>query len=64
MVFINTTVQAELSRALGALGIRRALVYHGINMAETHEGVGLTIERIAASIQERLARMKQQRCTA
>jgi len=58
-----TTVHAELSRALVALGIRRALVYHGTNMAETHEGVGLAIERIAASLQERLARMRQ-RCTA
>ena len=59
----GTTVQAELSRALGALGIRRALVYHGVNTAETYEGVGVAIERVAASMQERLARMKQ-RCTA
>ena len=59
----GTTVQAELSRALDALGIRRALVYHGINTAETFEAVGLAIERIAASIEERLARMKP-RCTA
>ena len=59
----GTGVQAELSRALAALGIRRSLVYHGINMAETYEAVGLAIERIAASLQERLGRMKQ-RCTA
>ena len=59
----GTTVQTELSRALDALGIRRVLVYHGVNTAETHEGVGLPIERIAASMQERLARMKR-RCTA
>ena len=57
----NTTVQAELGRALGALGIRRALVYHGVNTAETHEAVGLAIQRIAGSIEERLARMKQRR---
>ena len=59
----GTTVQAELSRALVALGIRRALVYHGLNTAETFEAVGLAIELIAASMQERLARMKR-RCTA
>ena len=57
-----TTVHAELSRALDALGIRRALVYHGVNTGETYEAVGLAIQRIADSLQERLARM-QQRCT-
>ena len=51
------TVNAELIRALDALGIRRALVYHGVNTAETYEPVGLVIQRIAGSIQERLARM-------
>ena len=59
----GTTVHAELGRALDALGIRRVLVYHGINTAEAYEGVGLAVERIADSIQERLNRMKQ-RCTA
>ena len=59
----GAAVHAELSRAMDALGIRRALVYHGINTAETFEGVGLAIERIAGSMQERLARTKQ-RCTA
>ena len=57
----GTTVQAELSRAIDALGIRRALVYHGVNKPETYETVGLAIQRIADSIQERLARMKQRR---
>ena len=46
----GAAVHAELSRALDALGIRRALVYHGINTAETYEGVGLAIERIAGSM--------------
>ena len=55
----ETTVHAELSRALDALGIRRALVYHGINTAETYEGVGLAVECIADGMQERLNRMKQ-----
>ena len=32
-------------------------------MAQTYEGVGVAIERIAASMQQRLARMKK-RCTA
>lgn len=55
----GTGVQAELSRALAALGIRRSLAYHGINTAETYEAVGLAVERIASSLQERLAHMKQ-----
>lgn len=58
----GTTVHTELIRALAALGVQRALVYHGINTSETHEPVGLAIGRIAGSVQERLARM-QQRCT-
>ena len=59
----RTTVQAELSRALAALRIERALVYHGVNTAETFDAVGLVIQRIADSIDQRLAHMKQ-RCTA
>ena len=54
----GTTVQAELIRALDTLGIRRALVYHGVNKPETYEAVGLAIQRIAGSIDERLARIK------
>ncbi len=57
-------MQAELSWALHALGIGRALVYRCINTAQTYEAASLAIERIAASMQERLAGMKQQRCTA
>ena len=62
----KTTVHAELSRALDALGIRprrRALVFHGVNTAETYEAVGVAVKRIAASLHERLAGMSQ-RCTA
>ena len=59
----GTIVHAELARALDALGIRRAVVYHGVSTAETYEQVGLVARRIADTIEERLARMKQ-RCTA
>ena len=59
----GAAVDTELARALDALGIRRALVYHGVNKPETYETVGLAIKRIAGSIDERLARMKR-RCTA
>jgi hypothetical protein len=57
----GSTVHTELTRALDALGIWQALVYHGINTNETLEPVGLAIQRIAENIQERLARMKQRR---
>jgi alkylation response protein AidB-like acyl-CoA dehydrogenase len=53
----------DVQRLLRAVGIQRALVYHGVNMAETYEAVGVAVERIADNIQERLAHMRQ-RCTA
>lgn len=57
----GSTVHTELTRALDALGIQRALVYHGVNTSETYEPVGLVIKRIAENIHERLERMKQRR---
>jgi len=54
----GSTVQAELTKALEALGIKRALVYHGINTSETFEPVGLVIKRISDRIDERLDRMR------
>lgn len=55
----GTTVLIELAKALAALGIQRALVYHGINTSETYEPVGMAIKRIADNIDERLKWMKQ-----
>ncbi|WP_114971118.1 hypothetical protein [Rhodoferax ferrireducens] len=55
----GTNVQVELTKALGALGIRRALVHHEINQCETYEPVGPVIQRIGDNIKERLDRMKQ-----
>ena len=55
----GTDVHAELTRAVEALGIKRALVYHGINQPETFEPVGIAIKRISDCIDSRLARMKQ-----
>jgi hypothetical protein len=55
----GSTVQAELTKALAALGIKRALVYHGINTRETFESVGIVIKRISVSIDQRLHRMRQ-----
>ena len=54
----GAAVGSELIRVLDALSIRRALVYHGVNTAKTYETVGLAIQRIAGSIDERLARIK------
>ena len=55
----GTDVHTELIKALDALGIKRALVYHGINTGETYEPVGIVIKRISDNIDERLNRMKQ-----
>ena len=54
----GTTAHTELTNAVDALGITRAIVYHGINTAEMFEEVGLVIKRIANNINERLEGMK------
>ena len=48
-----------MTKAVDALGIKRVLVYHGINVGETYESVGIVIKRIADNIDERLSRMRQ-----
>jgi hypothetical protein len=55
----GTDVHTELVKALDALGIKRAMVYHGINTEETYLPVGLVVKRIADSIDERLNWMKE-----
>ena len=55
----STTVHTELTKALDALGIQRALVYHGISTSESYEPVGMSIKRISDHINERIDRMKQ-----
>lgn len=52
-------VHTELTKAVDALGIKRAMVYHGINEPETFEIVGLAMKRITDCVDERLHRMKQ-----
>lgn len=55
----ETNVHTELVKALDALGIKRAMVYHGINTEETYLPVGLVVKLIADNIDERLIRMRQ-----
>ena len=55
----DTIVHTELTKAVVALGIQRAMVYHGINEPETFELVGMALKRIADCMDERLNRMKQ-----
>ncbi len=57
----KTDVHTELTRVLDAMGIKRALLYHGINTTGNFEPVGLAIRRIADCIDARLERMRQQR---
>jgi hypothetical protein len=54
----DTNVHDELTKAVDALGINRAMTYHGINEPETFEPVGIALKRIADCIDERLNRMK------
>ena len=55
----STDVHTELTKALDALGIKRAMVYHGVNEAETFEPVGIVLKRVSDCVDERLGRMKQ-----
>lgn len=55
----STNVHTELTKALGALGITRALVYNGLNTSETYQPVGMAIKQISDSIDARLNRMRQ-----
>lgn len=54
----DTNVFTELTKAVDALGIKRVMVYHGVNEPETFEVVGIAIKRIADFIDEQLDRMK------
>jgi hypothetical protein len=54
----GSTLHTELTKALDALGIKRALVYHGINTSESYEPVGIIIKRVSDFIGARLDRMK------
>lgn len=55
----DTNVHNELTKAVDALGIKRAMAYHGVNEPETFEPVGIALKRISECIDERLNRMKQ-----
>ncbi len=57
----NATVHTELTKALDALGIKRAMVYHGTNVAETFEQVGIAIKRISDSMDDRMIRIEQRK---
>jgi len=54
----GTNVHTELTKAAAALGIKRSMVYHGINEPETFELVGLALKRISDCVDDRLNRMK------
>jgi len=55
----ETNVHTELTRAVTALGIPRAMIYHGINEPEKFELVGIALNRISDCIDDRLDRMRQ-----
>lgn len=55
----DTDVFTELTKALDALGIKRAMTYHGVNEPETFEPAGIVIKRISDWVDERLNQMKQ-----
>jgi len=54
----DTNVHTELTKAVAALGIKRAMVHHDINEPETFELVGLALKRISDCVDDRLNRLK------
>lgn len=59
----DTDVHTELTKAVDALGIKRAMVYHGVNEAETFEPVGIVLKRISDCVDVRMIRMKPRQAT-
>lgn len=57
----NTTVYEQLTRCLDALGIKRAVEYHGISVPETFVPVGIAVKRIADTFDNQLAKMRQRK---
>lgn len=55
----GSCVHSELTKAVSALGVKRAMIYHGVNEPETFEPVGIALKRISDCMDERLNRMKQ-----
>ncbi|WP_143541540.1 hypothetical protein [Rhodoferax fermentans] len=53
----DTNVHAELTKAVAALGIKRAMIHHDINEPETFELEGLALKRISDCVDDRLNRM-------
>ena len=59
----DTNVHTELTKAVAVLGIKQAMVHHGINEPETFELVGIALKRISDCVDERLNRMKLRHAT-
>lgn len=57
----STTVYEQLIRCLDAMGIKRAVEYHGINAPETFAPVGIAVKRIADVFDNQLAKMRQRK---
>jgi len=55
----ESDVQTELTKALDALGVKRSLVYHGVDTPDTYVLVGIVVKRICDEIEVRLERLKQ-----
>lgn len=55
----NTTVYEQIMRALDALGIRRAVEYHGICEPETFSPAGIEVKRVADAIEAKIAHIRQ-----
>lgn len=55
----DTNVYDELTKAVDALGIKRATSHRSTNELETFESLGIALKRIADYFDERLNRLRQ-----
>ncbi len=57
----DASVYEELVKCIDAIGIRRAVQYHGISQPETFVNVSIAIKRIADAFDAQLERMRQRK---
>lgn len=57
----DTSVYEQIVRCLDAIGVRRAVEYHGISSTDTYAPVAIAAKRIADAIDNQLATQRQRR---
>jgi hypothetical protein len=54
----DSDVHSEMTKVVDALGIKRAMVYHGVGVSETFVPIGIAIKGVSDCIEKRLNDMR------